>query len=116
MKAHRFPCQTLLPIIIRIDDVELFLFLRRHAHQSFRETRQSIGVAYVQRHFVVVDRFGRAGNTFKRYHHVIAPNHLTRVDVHILRLLLAQLFQPVRDIFVGHFRLVILDLQSAIVL
>ncbi len=61
-----------------------------------------------------MDVFSRAREAIQRNNGELAIGRRARIDVHKLRLLVADLVQPFRNIFAGHFRLAIVNGDTAV--
>ena len=80
--------------------------------------RRSVSrAADFEHHFVGLHRIAfDARNAFERHHGVIAILERARIDVDVLGLLLAQLFDALVDILVGDFGIVVGHFDAFVIL
>jgi hypothetical protein len=99
-----FTGEALGAIVLGVGDLNFALFARIHAAEVFGEFRKSIGAADFEHHFVRLDRVALdAGDAFEGHDGVIATLDGAGIDIDVLSLLLAQLFDAFGDVFIGNF-------------
>ena len=98
------PASLLGAIVFGIGDFEFLLFPGAQAAQILGEGREGVRAADLEHHFVGLHRVAfDAGQAFEGHHGMIAILHRARIDVDVLRLLLADLFDALVDVLFGDF-------------